>query len=319
MLDCLILYGKIKTNTIRSLSMKCKVCGVESGKYPLCRSCNIKKEKGEIIKCEKCGNWHYTKAPCPIPTLVTDDGKYLYDIRKTLISKSEQGFFNAIKSSIPDGYQVFPQINLASIIDRTDDARFHNELFRNVDFLVTDTEYTPKFIIEINDQTHLNNERKERDEKVQKICEEAGIPILKLWTSYGINPEYIKGRINEILSKLPVARVHHFSQTQTPVQPPTTYIQQPVKKKSGCYVATCVYGSYDCPEVWVLRRYRDNTLDNNFFGKVFIKFYYALSPILVKMFGKQNWFVYACKSILTKIVNKLQTKGIENTPYNDKY
>ena len=25
----------------------------------------------------------------------------------------------------------------------------------------------------------------------------------------------------------------------------------------GCYVATAVYGSYDCPEVWVLRRYRD--------------------------------------------------------------
>ena len=32
--------------------MKCKVCGVESGKYPLCRACNIKKEKGEIFKCE---------------------------------------------------------------------------------------------------------------------------------------------------------------------------------------------------------------------------------------------------------------------------
>ncbi len=36
--------------------MKCKVCGAESGKYPLCRVCNIKKEKGEIFKCEKCGN-----------------------------------------------------------------------------------------------------------------------------------------------------------------------------------------------------------------------------------------------------------------------
>ena len=24
----------------------------------------------------------------------------------------------------------------------------------------------------------------------------------------------------------------------------------------GCYIATCVYGSYDCPEVWTLRRFR---------------------------------------------------------------
>ena len=300
--------------------MKCKVCGAESGKYPLCRACNIKKEKGEIIKCEKCGNWHYTNAPCPTPAPVTDNDNYLYYVRKTLISKSEQGFFNAIKSSVPEGYCVFPQINLASFIDRTDDSRFRNELFRNVDFLVTDAEYKPKFIIEINDQTHLNNERKERDEKVLKICEEAGIPILKLWTSYGINPEYIKGRINETLSKLPVDRVHHFSQVQTPVQPSVTNVpQQSIKKKNGCYVATCVYGSYDCPEVWVLRRYRDNTLDNNFLGRVFIKVYYNLSPTLVKLFGKQNWFVCTCKSMLDKIINKLQNKGIENTPYDDKY
>lgn len=301
--------------------MKCKVCGVESGKYPLCRVCNLKKDKSEIIKCDKCGNWHYVNTPCPTPSVpIADNGKYLYNVRKTLISKSEQSFFKEIKSSVPEGYCVFPQINLASFIDRTDDARFHNELFRNVDFLVTDAEYKPKFIVEINDQTHLNSERKERDIKVSKICEEAGVPILKLWTSYGINPEYIKGRINEILSKLPVARVHHFSQIQPPVQSSVTYIpQQPVKKKNGCYVATCVYGSYDCPEVWVLRRYRDNMLESNFLGRVFIKVYYALSPTLVKMLGKQNWFVCACKSILNKIVTKLQAKGIENTPYQDKY
>ena len=59
--------------------MKCKVCGTESGKYPLCRVCNTKKEKGEIIKCEKCGNWHYTNAPCPVLAPTTDNDKYLYD------------------------------------------------------------------------------------------------------------------------------------------------------------------------------------------------------------------------------------------------
>ena len=92
-----------------------------------------------------------------------------------------------------------------------------------------------------------------------------------------------------------------------------------MKKKNGCYIATCVYGSYDCPEVWVLRRYRDNILDNNLVGRVFIHVYYALSPTLVKVFGKQNWFICACKSILDKTVVKLQSNGIENSPYNDKY
>lgn len=299
--------------------MKCKVCGAESGKYPLCRACNAKKENGEITKCDNCGNWHYPSEQCKIPVFIADNDKYLYDVRKTLISKSEQGFYNAIKSSVPDGFCVFPQINLASFIDRTDDARFHNELFRNVDFLITDAEYQPKFVIEINDQTHLNTDRKERDEKVRKICEEAGVPILKLWTSYGVNPEYIKGRIDEILNKLPVARVHHFSQTAVPEQESDIIsAQRTVVKKKGCYIATCVYGSYDCPEVWVLRRYRDNVLSSTWLGRIFIKVYYALSPTFVKLFGKRNWFISICKSVLDKITEKLQVEGFENTTYYDK-
>ena len=34
-------------------------------------------------------------------------------------------------------------------------------------------------------------------------------------------------------------------------------------KTGGCYVATAVYGSYDCPQVWTLRRYRDDILAKN--------------------------------------------------------
>ena len=44
--------------------MKCKVCGAESGKYPLCRECNKKRQTGEIIKCPKCQQWHYINMPC---------------------------------------------------------------------------------------------------------------------------------------------------------------------------------------------------------------------------------------------------------------
>ncbi len=88
---------------------------------------------------------------------------------------------------------------------------------------------------------------------------------------------------------------------------------------NGCYIATCVYGSYDCPEVWVLRRFRDNILANNIFGRIFINVYYTLSPTIVKRFGKKNGFVHICKLVLDKMVSKLQTKGFNNTPYSDKF
>ena len=304
--------------------MKCKVCGAESGKYPLCRACNTKKEKGEIIKCVKCSEWHLADAPCVVHTPTTNTDVFLYEAKKTLISKSERGYFEAIKQSLPDGYFVFPQINLASFINRTDGARFHNELFRNVDFLITNSEYVPQLVIEINDQTHFNAERKERDEKVKNICEEAGVPILKLWTSYGVNQDYIKNKIAEMLQGLPAKRIHHFD-SSSPEKEPVRTQEKPIvnprpqskKKNKGCYIATCVYGSYDCPQVWTLRRFRDEHLSTSWYGRAFISTYYLISPYLVELFGEKKWFKDMWKKTLNRIINKLASKGIEGTPYDD--
>lgn len=310
--------------------MKCKVCGAESGKYPLCRACNIKKENGEIIKCSSCGNWHSPNIPC-IPKeseqYVSITNSFVYSKKKKLISKSEQEYYTAILASLPAGYHAFPQVNLSSFIVKNDNSPFRNELFRNIDFLITNETYESLFVIEINDQTHLNSDRKERDEKVQKICEEAGIPIIKFWTSYGVNEKYIQKRISETLVSLPVERVHHFNASTTPKSPaipytpPTTTTNEPAnhlgKRQAGCYIATCVYGSYDCPEVWVLRRFRDNYLASTWYGRSFIKCYYAVSPLIVKLFGKFNWFHRVWKPVLNKIVFKLQKNGYHDTPYHD--
>lgn len=85
----------------------------------------------------------------------------------------------------------------------------------------------------------------------------------------------------------------------------------------GCYVATCIYGSYDCPPVWTLRRFRDNTLALNPFGRAFIKAYYAISPTIVKWFGNYTWFHNLFKKPLDKWVEKLNKNGVENTPYQN--
>lgn len=102
------------------------------------------------------------------------------------------------------------------------------------------------------------------------------------------------------------------------------YIRELIKRVSalqtagGCYVATAVYGSYDCPEVWTLRRYRDYTLAETWYGRTFIKTYYAISPTLVKWFGHTEWFRKMWQGKLDRMVAKLQAEGVESTPYNDR-
>lgn len=88
-------------------------------------------------------------------------------------------------------------------------------------------------------------------------------------------------------------------------------------KSGGCYIATAVYGSYDCPEVWVLRRFRDYHLAKTWYGRTFIKTYYSVSPTLVKAFGNTRWFKRYCKKRLDIWVSELELKGYENTRYYD--
>lgn len=88
-------------------------------------------------------------------------------------------------------------------------------------------------------------------------------------------------------------------------------------QEKGCYIATCVYGSYDCPQVWTLRRFRDCSLLSNTTGKLFVKMYYAVSPHLVRRLGKTYFFKKFWKVIIDYIVKHLQRNGYASTPYND--
>lgn len=52
--------------------------------------------------------------------------------------------------------------------------------------------------------------------------------------------------------------------------------------KGHCYIATMAYGSYDAPQVRILRRFRDRVLLTNVPGRAFVRFYYRASPSWVK-------------------------------------
>jgi hypothetical protein len=139
---------------------------------------------------------------------------------------------------------------------------------------------------------------------VAAIPEEAGVPLVTLWTTYGANPEYIRKRIGEALES-PPQRVRHFDAAGKQ------------KKKQGCYIATCVYGAYDCPQVWTLRRFRDQRLAATAVGRGLIRLYYAVSPHLVAAFGGGRRFRALCRGLLDPFVAHLRRQGLDGAPYTD--
>lgn len=144
-------------------------------------------------------------------------GQYIYEVKDVFISPIEIKYLKAIKNALPKGYYVQSQINLASVIVRNDNAKFHNELFRNVDAGVFDSNHHPIFLIEINDSSHKSKQRSERDLKVKNICEEAGLPLIIFWTAYGIDENYIKKRVDLAFeeSKKPIRVKHSYQEKET--------------------------------------------------------------------------------------------------------
>lgn len=136
--------------------------------------------------------------------------------------------------------------------------------------------------------------------------------------TFVVDPEFRYKRFPETLNCINASEewkknnYHHFK-CLSEYQP-----KQTNNSSGGCYIATAVYGSYDCPQVCTLRRYRDYRLLTTWYGKLFVDVYYAVSPSLVKWFGKTQLFNKFLKNKLDKLVIALQKKGFENTPYNDK-
>lgn len=91
----------------------------------------------------------------------------------------------------------------------------------------------------------------------------------------------------------------------------------PSTRTGGCYVATAVYGSYDCPEVWVLRRWRDSYLASTPIGRQFIRCYYNVSPRIVQAVGDRAWFSHAVRWPLDHVVSRLRASGYSSRPYAD--
>ncbi len=262
-------------------------------------------------------------------TIKTDsDNNFLYSLKTSLITQSEKPYLTAIKKSLPNGYFVQPQINLASIIVKNGDFKYQNELFRNIDACIFDMSYKPIVLIEINDISHNDYRRRDRDTKVKNICEEAGIKLITFWTNYGLNQDYIYKKVNEAINEAPnFTRIKHSDQKDHINKSDQNFTQynsnvntyRSKMRKNGCYIATAVYGSYDCENVWVLRRFRDFKLNRTFFGRCFVKIYYTISPHLVKWFGNTIWFKRLCKKLLDAKVSKLKRKGYSDKPYQDLY
>ena len=142
------------------------------------------------------------------------------------------------------------------------------------------------------------------DDTEEDVCELHGVNFGKNFDAWGHEcgsvecsrwDKLINGIIEDQKEKEKTASISQKQESQKSDQ------------KEGCYIATAVYGSYDAPEVLVLRKFRDNVLKKSRGGRLFIKIYYALSPGLADKLRNHAFINAKVRGILDQIVKNLST------------
>lgn len=124
----------------------------------------------------------------------TTDIKYE---KKTIMSDYEIMFYNRMKD-LETEYNIVPQVVLSSVVDKKSKQKYRSELYRIIDFAIFSKDYSKLLLlIELNDNTHNQRKRKDRDLKVKKICNSAKIKLITFYTKYPNEKDYIINRIKK--------------------------------------------------------------------------------------------------------------------------
>ena len=78
--------------------------------------------------------------------------------------------------------------------------------------------------------------------------------------------------------------------------------------KGRCFIATATFESPDSFEVILLRKFRDETLNNYLLGRFFINVYYTLSPPIASLIYSSTFLKKISKSILSRLVSWIQRR-----------
>jgi len=74
----------------------------------------------------------------------------------------------------------------------------------------------------------------------------------------------------------------------------------------GCFIATAAFGSYHAPEVILLQKFRDRILMASEPGRLFVAFYYRVSPPIADFIGRDDSLRRAARLSLKPLIFSIQ-------------
>lgn len=120
--------------------------------------------------------------------------KYRYQKQKFFMSKTEHECYKALTKALGADFYIFAQVHLSTIVDHKVKGQSWKGAFshinqKSVDFVVCNKEYiSPVLAVELDDSTHGRPDRQKRDVEVERILEDANVPLLRIENNGRFDP-----------------------------------------------------------------------------------------------------------------------------------
>jgi hypothetical protein len=104
----------------------------------------------------------------------------------------------------------------------------------------------------------------------------------------------------------PLAPAPDPSPDPSPSPTPTPSGAAAASGGGGCFIATAAFGSYQAPEVVLLQKFRDRILLTNEPGRLFVEFYYRVSPPIADFIAHDDSLRRAARLSLMPLILSIQ-------------
>ncbi|KGX91726.1 DUF2726 domain-containing protein [Pontibacillus marinus] len=134
--------------------------------------------------------------------------KLPYAIRDDFLSPAELSFYQVLNQVVDSSGVICPKVSLGDIFfvkakDKSKHTTYLNKINRkHIDFLICDTAtMKPVVGVELDDSSHSRQDRIKRDEFVNKLFSDAGLPLVRIANKRSYTVSEIKERIYPFLQK----------------------------------------------------------------------------------------------------------------------
>lgn len=110
---------------------------------------------------------------------------YPYEKEQALFTPAERLFLGVLEQAVDDKLRIMGKVRLADVVKvkkgnnkSTWQKAFNRIQSKHLDFVACDpTSLGVKFVIELDDKSHIQSKRQDRDEFIDKVLEAAEIPV----------------------------------------------------------------------------------------------------------------------------------------------